>query len=241
MRETLRITTAVLATLTMTAVCSSEAAANDLDEVAGVLHPVYLPVVTVATRTETPEYQIASSVTVITADEIAQQQARTLADVLRDVPGLNLVQSGGPGAQASVFMRGTNSNHTKVLIDGIDVSDPSSSGANFDFSQLLTQDIERVEVLRGPQSGLYGSDAIGGVINIITKGGQQAPGQSANVEGGSFNTFNQAGSANGSTGQFYYNAGVEHLHTGSTPVTPLDLLSPGEKRNNDYYDNLTAS
>ena len=68
-------------------------------------------------------------------------------------------------------MRGTNSNHTKVLIDGIDVGDPSNSTGAFDYGQLLTQDIERVEVLRGPQSGLYGSDAIGGVINIITKSG----------------------------------------------------------------------
>jgi vitamin B12 transporter len=241
MRETLRMITAVLATLTMTAVCSSEAAASDLDEVAGVLHPVYLPVVTVATRTETPEYQIASSVTVITAEEIAQKQARTLADVLRDVPGLNLVQSGGPGAQASVFMRGTNSNHTKVLIDGIDVSDPSSTGANFDFSQLLARDIARVEVLRGPQSGLYGSDAIGGVINIVTKGGYGAPEVSGSAEGGSFDTFNQAGALRGASGQLHYSANVEHLHTGSTPVTPLDLLSPGERRIDDYYDNLTAS
>jgi len=82
-----------------------------------------------------------------------------------------VVQQGGPGAETSVFMRGTNSNHTKVLVDGIDVSDPSNANAAFDFGQLLTQDIERVEVLRGPQSGLYGSDAIGGVISVITKAG----------------------------------------------------------------------
>ena len=91
--------------------------------------------------------------------------------MLRDVPGLNLVQSGGEGGQTSIFMRGTNSNHTKVLVDGIEVSDPSNPNGAYDFGKFNSADIARVEVLRGPQSGLYGSDAIGGVINIITKSG----------------------------------------------------------------------
>ena len=86
------------------------------------------PVVVSATRIPTPEDQIASSVTVITADDLAAKQIRTLPDALNDVPGLNVVQTGGPGGQTSVFMRGTNANHTKVLIDGIDVSDPSCAG-----------------------------------------------------------------------------------------------------------------
>ncbi len=110
-----------------------------------------------------------------------------------EVPGLNVVQTGGLGGQTSVFMRGTNSNHTKVLVDGIDVSDPSSPGGTFDFGQFLTQDIQRVEVLRGPQSGLYGSDAIGGVINIITKSGSGPAQFNAGAEAGSFDTFNQTG------------------------------------------------
>src|SRR5438552_4675701 len=84
------------------------------------------PVVISATQVPTPESQIASSVTVITGEDIELKQQRTLPDVLRNVPGLNVVQTGGPGGQASVFMRGTNLNHTKVFVDGIDVSDPSS-------------------------------------------------------------------------------------------------------------------
>src|SRR5580658_1327387 len=123
-------------------------------------------VVVTATRVPTPEIQVASSVTVVTAEEIAARQIQTAPDLLKEIPGLNVVQSGGPGGQTSVFMRGTNSNHTKVLVDGIDVSDPSTPNGSFDFGQFLVQDIERIEVLRGPQSGLYGSDAIGGVINI---------------------------------------------------------------------------
>ncbi len=194
-----------------------------------------------ATRIATPRSQLGSSVTVITADDIAARQLRTATDVLKLVPGLNVVQSGGPGGVTSVFMRGTNSNHTKVLIDGIDVSDPSNAGATFDFGQLLASDIERIEVLRGPQSGLYGSDAIGGVISVTTKAGKGPLSLSGSLEGGSFETFNQTLALSGSTDQLQYAAHVEHLHSGATPVTPLDLLQPGEARLDDYEDNLTAS
>jgi vitamin B12 transporter len=154
--------------------------------------------VVTATRIPTPELDVASSITIITADDIAARQVRTLPDLLKEVPGLNLVQTGGPGGQTSVFMRGTNSNHTKVLVDGIDLGDPSNPGGAFDLGQFLTQDIQTVEILRGPQSGLYGSDAIGGVINIITKSGSGPAQFNAGVEAGSFDTFNQAGSLSGS-------------------------------------------
>jgi len=198
-------------------------------------------IVVTATRIPTPELQVASSITVVTADEIAAREIRTLPDVLKQVPGLNVVQTGGPGGQTSVFIRGTNSNHTKVLIDGIDVSDPSSAVGAFDFAHFLTQDIEKVEILRGPQSGLYGSDAIGGVINIITKSGSGPAQFNAAVEGGSFDTFNQTGGVGGSYEQLHYAANIEHFHSGQTPVTPLDLLASGEQRIDDYYDNFTAS
>jgi vitamin B12 transporter len=198
-------------------------------------------VVVTATRIPTPESQVASSITLITAAEIEARQLQTLPDVLKDVPGLNIVQTGGPGGQTSVFMRGTNSNHTKVFIDGIDVSDPSSPVASFDFGQFLAQDIAKVEILRGPQSGLYGSDAIGGVINIITKSGSGPATLVARVEGGSFDTFNQSAGLSGSVDGFNYTANIEHFHAGETPVTPLYLLAPGERRIDDYYDNLTAS
>jgi len=206
----------------------------------GDAEPLQLVVVS-ATRIPTPQLDLASSVTVVTAEDMAAQQQRTIADVLRNIPGLNLVQQGGPGSVTSVFMRGTNSNHTKVLIDGIDVSDPSNANAAFDFGQLLPQDIERIEVLRGPQSGLYGSDAIGGVINVITRSGSGPMKLAASIEGGSFDSFNQTAGLSGSQDAFRYSANVAHLHSGATPVTPPDLLGPGEPRHDDYYDNFTVS
>ena len=198
-------------------------------------------VVVTATRIATPLEQVASSITLIDASDIDARQQRTLPDILRDVPGLNLVQSGGEGGQASIFMRGTNSNHTKVLVDGIEVSDPSNPNSAFDFGKFSAADIARVEVLRGPQSGLFGSDAIGGVVNVITKSGNGPFSLSAAAEGGSFDTFNQSISASGSADALHYRASLAHSHAGATPVTPLNLLPPGQKRNDDFFDNVTAS
>jgi vitamin B12 transporter len=150
------------------------------------------PVVVSPTAIVTPAGQTTSSVTVVTAKDIATQQYRAAPDILATMPGLNVVQTGGPGGQTSVFMRGTNSNHTKVLIDGIDISDPSTPNGAFDYAHLLAADIQQLEVLRGPQSGLYGSDAIGGVISIVTQKGDGPPRATASIETGSFNTFNQS-------------------------------------------------
>jgi vitamin B12 transporter len=198
-------------------------------------------VVVTATRIATPMEQVGSAITLIDAADIAARQQRSLPDILRDVPGLNVVQAGGEGGQAAIFMRGSNSNHTKVLVDGIEVGDPSNPNGAYDFGKFNSGDIARVEVLRGPQSGLYGSDAIGGVVNIITKAGEGPLSLSAEAEGGSFDTFNQSATASGSENGFHYRASLAHLHAGATPVTPLNLLPPGQARNDDYFDNVTAS
>ncbi len=199
------------------------------------------PTVVSATTIATPADQVASAVTVITADDLAREQRRTVPDALASVPGLNIVQTGGPGGQTSVFMRGTNANHVKVLIDGIDATDPANPNQAFDFGQLTTVGIDRIEVLRGPQSGLYGADAIGGVISITTKKGEGPPQAYLTVEGGSFGTFNQSTGLSGSAANISYAFNVGHLRSTDTPVTPLELLPPGRRRINDSYDNWTYS
>lgn len=150
------------------------------------------PIVVTATRTATPLSQIASSVTVITAEEIEEKQQHHVLEVLRSVPGLGLVQSGPSGGQTSIHMRGTDTKHTLILIDGIEYRDASSVGGGANLSNLTTDNVERIEVVRGAQSVIYGSDAIGGVINIITKKGSQLPEAYLSVEGGSYNTWKES-------------------------------------------------
>src|SRR5215470_13257872 len=122
----------VLSTSLLTCWSGAEAARADESASPTIGLP---PVVVSATLVPTPESQLGSSVTVIGAREIEQKQNRTLPEVLNDVPGLNVVQTGSPGGVTSVFIRGTNANHTKVYIDGIDVGDPSAPNGAFDFSQ----------------------------------------------------------------------------------------------------------
>ncbi len=198
-------------------------------------------VVVSPTTVPTPSDQSPSSTTVITAGDIEARHYATLPDALATVPGLNVVQQGGPGSLTSVFMRGTNSNHVKVLIDGIDMGDPSNSTGAFDFGQLLAGDIERIEILRGPQSGLYGSDAIGGVISITTKAGSGPPKATFSTEGGSFGTTNERASLSGSHEDFNYVFNIQHFQSIATPVTPAYDLAPGEQAHPNFYNNWTAS
>ncbi|MDI3468112.1 MAG: Outer membrane vitamin B12 receptor BtuB [Pseudolabrys sp.] len=204
---------------------------------------VNLPEITVVSPTAvpTPANDVASSVTVITADDIARMQSRTVTDVLMSVPGVQVVQNGSPGSQTSVFIRGTNSNHVKVLIDGIDVTDTSTPSGAIDFGHFLASDIQQIEVLRGPQSGLYGSDAIGGVISITTKPGSGPAKVGGYVEGGSFDTFNQGVRLSGSTDRFDYAFNVTHFHAGDTPVTPAYEVPAGSSAIGNDYDNTTLS
>lgn len=194
-----------------------------------------------ATTLPTPANEIASSVTVITAPEIEQQQRRTVTDLLANVPGVNVVQSGSPGSQTSVFIRGTNSNHVKVLLDGVDMGDSSTPQGAIDFGHLTTLDLERVEVLRGPQSGLYGSDAIGGVISLTTKKGAGPAKVTGLMEGGSFGTFNQAIGLSGSKDRFNYAFNISHFQFRDQPVTPNYAVPPGARPIGNAYNNWTYS
>ena len=164
-----------------------------------------LPEITItATRVATPTEDIPSSATVITGDEIAGSQQPFVADVLRGEPGVEVATTGQPGSQTQVFLRGASADGTLVLIDGIPVNNAFNN--SFDFSTLPVNNIERIEILRGPQSTLYGSEALGGVINIVTKNGSGPPTGSAQVEYGSFDSLLTRGSLAGREGKFSFSA-----------------------------------
>lgn len=201
---------------------------------------VMLPdTVVTATRDATPAERVANSITVVDRKTIEERQYGTVADVLNDVPGLAINQSGDFGKSTSIFVRGTNSNHVLVLIDGLRANDPSTSGGTFNFAHLLADMVERIEIVRGPLSTLYGSDAIGGVINIITRKGSGAPSFTARAEGGSFGTVGGSVTGQGAVGRFNYNVGVSGLSSDGVSVTPQRLRAPGMRAENDGYRNLT--
>ncbi|WP_408871977.1 TonB-dependent receptor plug domain-containing protein [Gluconacetobacter tumulicola] len=153
---------------------------------------------------------IGSSVTIVTERQIQTQQRRGLADILERQPGLNVVQTGGVGGTTSIFMRGNNANEVKVRLDGMDVNDGSSTSGAFDAGQFVTDGMGRIEILRGPQSGLYGADAMAGVIDITTAQGQGRFTPFVRLEGGEYGTFNQVLGARGSKGRFHYNVALSH-------------------------------
>jgi vitamin B12 transporter len=193
--------------------------------------------VVTATKVETPAKEVGSSITVITKRQIEEQQQSTVLDVLRSVPSLDIVQSGGLGRTTSVFIRGADSEHTLVLIDGVEMNDPISAGRSFDFANLTTDNIDRIEILRGPQSTLYGSDAIGGVINIITKTGEGKPDGFFSVEGGSLKSFREAGGFYGGNKRIRYSLGFSRQDTDG-------ISAAGEKYGNtekDGYGNTSVS
>lgn len=169
--------------------------------------------VTTPTRTDSPIGDVGSATTVIDAEMIDRRHSAMVEEVLRSTPGLDVVRSGPTGGLTTVFLRGANGAQTKVLMDGVPLNDPSSATRAFDFSTLSTDDIERIEIVRGPQSTLYGSDAIGGVVNIITKRGQGPMQARATFLGGSYGTNRDAINVSGGTNKFHYSAGGSFLYT----------------------------
>lgn len=179
-------------------------------------------VVVSATRNETPVDAIAASVTVIGRQEIEDKQYYFLSSALRDVPGLAFADRGSPGSVSGIFMRGTKSEHTSVLLDGRPL--PANLAGLFNLESLTLDNIERVEVLRGPASSLYGGKAIGGVINLISRTGKglDKPEGSLSFEGGSHDTFREALTFRGSDGSLDYSLELNRFDTG------------GERINSDY-------
>ena len=160
--------------------------------------------------------QLGASVTVLDAQAFDTRQTRQVSDILRDVPGIAVSRAGGIGGLTQVRLRGTEANHVLVLIDGIEVSDPYQG--EFDFGTLIADEAAKIEVLRGQQSSLYGSDAIGGVIQYITLTGAEQPGYTARLEGGSFGTISGGARVAGVSGDLDYVLTSSAYHTDGTPT-----------------------
>jgi vitamin B12 transporter len=169
------------------------------------------PVVVSATRFDIPLDKSPASVSVISSEDLEQKQIERVSDALREVPGLSVVQTGVAGQLTSVFTRGLRSEHTQVLIDGVPINQ-GLQGA-FNFADLTTDDIDRIEVVRGPQGTLYGPRALAGVIQIFTKQGVGPPSIQSSAEGGSYDTFRESLQSDGKIGHFDYSVGASRIDT----------------------------
>jgi vitamin B12 transporter len=168
-------------------------------------------VVVSATRFDIPLDQSPASASVISSEELEQKQIQRVSDALREVPGLSVVQTGVAGQLTSVFTRGLRSEHTQVLLDGIPINQ-GLQGA-FNFADFTTEDIDRIEVVRGPQSTIYGPRALAGVIQIFTKQGTGTPGVMFASEGGSYDTFREWSQSDGKVDDFDYSVGASRFDT----------------------------
>jgi vitamin B12 transporter len=194
-------------------------------------------VVVTATRTEVALSQVGSSISVLTAKEIEERQYSFTVDALRALPGVTISQNGPFGGSASVRIRGAASDQTLVLIDGVIVNDPASPGAGFNFAHLDPNDIERIELLRGPQSTLYGSQAIGGVVNIITKRATEPFSVSTFLEAGSFDTLRFGGTVSGRVDSSDYTVSLSRIQTNGISKADENQGNVEE----DGYNNYTFS
>jgi vitamin B12 transporter len=175
-----------------------------------------------ATKTPTSRSTLTQAVTVLTGEELRARGITRVTDALRSVPGASLVQNGAPGSVATLFLRGGESRYVKVLIDGVAVNSP---GGFFDFSHLTTDNIERIEIVRGPASVAYGADAVSGVIQIFTRQGRGPLSITADARGGTFKTLDGGVEANGGNEKSRFSVGAgEHRTDGILPF------------NNQYYN-----
>jgi vitamin B12 transporter len=184
-------------------------------------------VIVTATKIAEPTTRIAMAADVITQEQIQERQQTDVLQLLRDVPGLTIVQTGARGGTTSLFTRGGESDYNLVLIDGVKVN---TAGGFYDFSDLIVTDIERIEIVRGPQSALYGSDAISSVIQLFTPRGEGPAHGSLRFRGGNYNTFEEHGKVAGGTDAYGYSLAFGRIDTeGFLPV------------NNSYSNTTLAS
>lgn len=205
----------------------AQAATDSLDEV-----------VVTASRTEQTLSQTLSHTTVITRKEIESSQAADVPTLLRSLAGVEVYQSGGIGKQSSLFVRGTNSSHTLVLVDGVRVNSATTGMTQID--QLMLDQVERIEVVRGNVSSLYGSEAIGGVIQIFTRRGKGSPSFNGNIGAGSKNTQRASAGFGGEAASTTFNVQVSKYKTdGVSAIKPS--IVPNVNPDKDGYDNNSVS
>jgi vitamin B12 transporter len=216
--------------------CGLVAAAGE--DPSKTIPPSQYEIVVTATKIEAPEREVASSITVITRQELLRTGRSSVLDALRDVVGLAVTQNGGPGSAASLFIRGANNEHTLVLLDGLELNDPINPSRSYDLAHLSLNQVERVEVLRGPQSPLYGSDAMGGVVNIITRRGRGRPRLSLSGSAGTYETWNGDMALSGSSGRADYSLGFSYARTSG--ISAADAADSGNTES-DGYRNLTLA
>ena len=178
---------------------------------ASTAFPADEPLVITATRLAIPESESPAAITVIEVSDLAERQINRVADALREVPGLDVVQTGAPGQLTSVFTRGLKSEQTQVLIDGVPLN--QGLAGLFNFADLNTTGLDRIEVQRGPQSTLYGPRALGGTIQLFTRRGEGPFAAAVSFEGGSFESFRERASGSGSVGGFDYLVAASRLDT----------------------------
>ena len=190
------------------------------------LPPIHHEVTVTATRTPTAVREIGQALTLITAEDIEAQGARDVLLVLENVPGFNVARAGSFGGTVSVFVRGGESDFNLVLIDGVQVNQP---GGTFDFADLTTTNIERIEIVRGPSSVLYGADAMSSTIHIITRKGEGKPSGNLRFEGGSFDAYLFRGGFQGEARKLHYSLGGHYSQ------------SDGLHEFNNQYDKVELS
>lgn len=187
-----------------------------------------------ASRVESKRVETGSSITVLNETYLKENQSRTVAELLQDVPGVNVANTGGLGKSTSVYIRGADSNKTLVIIDGIEVNDLSSISSGYSFANLMASNIERIEVLKGSQSALWGSDAMGGVINIVTKKGKAEFTPSMSLEVGENNYTRGKISYSGAKNGSHYSFSASQINTDG-------FSSRSNESDDDSYENKTVA
>jgi len=189
-------------------------------------------VVVTASKVEEPLEETTSGVIVITDKSIKAKNKEFVSDVFKDVPEINLIQKGGAGKEATIILRGGSSEHTMVMIDGVKVK--STTTGSFDFSGISVDDIERIEIVKGPQSTIYGSEAMAGVINIITKKGKGKHRLQTSLEAGSYGTYKPSVTLSGGDNRFDYRINGSYFYTDG-----ISAARKGSER--DGYKNASLS